>query len=71
MILDEVRRTHVEKLGWGRKSVTPIADWAFHTTIRFTRIDLETLLPGRFELPFAASETAALSIELREQIKVG
>lgn len=25
-------------------------------------------LPGRFELPFAASETAALSIELRERI---
>ena len=24
------------------------------------------VLPGRFELPFAASETAALSIELRE-----
>ena len=24
------------------------------------------MLPGRFELPFAASETAALSIELRE-----
>jgi hypothetical protein len=26
------------------------------------------VLPGRFELPFAASETAALSIELRERI---
>lgn len=25
------------------------------------------MLPGRFELPFAASETAALSIELRER----
>jgi hypothetical protein len=29
------------------------------------------VLPLRFELKFAASETAALSIELREQIKVG
>ena len=33
--------------------------------------DSKVVLPGRFELPFAASETAALSIELREQIKVG
>lgn len=30
---------------------------------------LSMVLPGRFELPFAASETAALSIELREPIK--
>ena len=30
---------------------------------------LKVVLPGRFELPFAASETAALSIELREQRK--
>ena len=29
------------------------------------------VLPGRFELPFAASETAALSIELREPTKIG
>ena len=28
------------------------------------------MLPGRFELPFAASETAALSIELRERDKI-
>ena len=28
------------------------------------------VLPGRFELPFAASETAALSIELREPTSV-
>lgn len=27
------------------------------------------VLPGRFELPFAASETAALSIELRERVE--
>ena len=27
------------------------------------------MLPGRFELPFAASETTALSIELRERIE--
>ena len=27
------------------------------------------VLPGRFELPFAASETTALSIELRERIE--
>jgi hypothetical protein len=28
------------------------------------------VLPGRFELPFAASETAALSIELREPTQI-
>ena len=27
------------------------------------------MLPGRFELPFVASETTALSIELRERIE--
>jgi hypothetical protein len=32
---------------------------------------LKVVLPGRFELPFAASETAALSIELREQVNDG
>jgi hypothetical protein len=31
---------------------------------------LKLVLPSRFELLFAASETTALSIELREQIKV-
>ena len=39
-------------------------------TYNFTN-DLKMVLLGRFELPFAASETAALSIELQEQIKVG
>ena len=31
---------------------------------------LQVVLPSRFELLFAASETTALSIELREQIKM-